>query len=309
MACAYICWFVAILTLPSLHAASLPTSFYVMQGNGKTNVSDAVINSPKLTGFHLREGWDLLQPTRGSINYSYFDSQLARAKRLNKHVTLGVYAGVLNDPSWGNSITDFTSLITALGARYNSNPLIDAVHMAAPQVTNNSMEMYLPPNSHFTDSQIVSLWKASINAYATAFPDKTLVLDLAMVPDSRGRDTQQIDEYARQILGSNFEAIICNLKAGTSLTAPAVRELQRLHNEGVRIGGEMVSNSSEARFGGSFQTALNKGAQIGMEWYQVYQQDVGKLPATFASEATPEPATGQIAIAGFIIAAAWRRRD
>lgn len=294
------------------HAATIqPTGYYVMQGVHKTNVSDSVIASKSLTGFHLRDSWDLVEPKRGTFNFTFYDQQLARAARLNKHVTFGLYAGVASDPSWSHTLADFTAAVAALGARYNANPLIDAVHLSAPQVSDDSMEMYVPSSWHGTNAQAITIWEQSIDAYNRAFPNKTLVLDLAMAPDSKGAITKAVDEYARATLGDRFNAIVCNLKATTSLTAPHIVELKRLHSEGVRIGFEMVGPSSDqSRFGGSFAQAIGIGNSLGGQWYQIYQADVPNIPRiTLFAGAIPEPSSaGLIAIALFLVAAFARYR-
>jgi hypothetical protein len=175
---------IALVWATSAHAAVQPTGYYVMQAVHRQNVNDSVIASKSLAGFHLRDSWHLLEPQKGVFDYSWFDQQLARAARLGKHVTLGLYAGVLSDPDWGNSPDEFAKAVAALGTRYSSNPLIDAVHLSAPQVTDHSMEMYLPDFYSGSDQSAIAIWQRSIDAYNRAFPNTTLVLDLAIAPDS-----------------------------------------------------------------------------------------------------------------------------
>ncbi len=272
----------------TVHAATIaqPNGYYVMTAVHNANVNDSVLASPKLTGFHLRDSWDLFEAQPGVFNFSWYDSQLARAARLGKHVTLGLYAGAANDPT-ANSLANFTQAVAALGARYGANPLIDAVHLSSPQVTDNSMEMFVPSSWGGTDAQAITLWERSIDAYNAAFPNKVLVLDLAMAGSPTGAITKAVDEYARALLGARFNAIICSLKATTQTGASHIVELERIHGEGARIGFEFVGPSiDQARFGGSFTSALNLGKQLGGQFFQVYQQDVPNLPAR-----TPEPSS------------------
>jgi len=276
-------------TLLTTTCLSAPTGLYVMQAVHSQNVKDSVILSPSLTGFHVRDEWDLFEPRKGVFDYTFYDTQLSRAARLNKQVTIGLYSGASNDPNWGNSPDEFAKAVAALGTRYGSNPRIDAVHLSAPLVTDHSQEMYLPSSWHGTTQQAIDIWDQSIDEFNQAFPTKTLVLDLALVPDQRGAITKAVDEYARAILGSRFSAIVCNLKAGTDINAKHIVELERLRSEGVTVGAEMVGPSSDtARFGGSFSKAMSIGNSLGCQWYQIYQVDVTKSTGLRVAS-VPEP--------------------
>lgn len=281
-----------------------PSGYYIMQAVHSQNVKDNVLASSSLAGMHVRDEWALMQPTASSYSFSWMDSQVARAARLGKQVTLGIYAGQ-NSPTWlGAQMVggaplpwdphvdaEFVQMVVQLGQHYATNPAIVAVHISSP-ATAYSMEMYLPNGvtraSGYSDQSIINVWKQSIDAYNAAFPNTTLVLDLAMVPDARGAITKAVDEYARQVLGNRFNAIICNLKASTSTTAPHYRELLRLRDEGVRIGFEMVGPSNSPRFEGSFGEALAIGQAAGGKWYQIYQQDIPAIPKSLLAAQVPE---------------------
>lgn len=264
--------------------------YYVMQplhGNGQP-LTDKVVASASIAGIHVRDPWRLLEPTRGRYDFAYFDQQISRAARLGKHVTLGIYAGVDNDPQW-NDLAAFTSLVKAFGARYASNPAVAAVHISAPQVTNESMEMYLPANWKGGNTAAVAIWRQSIDAFNAAFPTTPLILDVAMAPNAKGEITRAVDDYARLAIGSRLTAIVCNLKASTNVDAAHINELERLRDLGVTIGFEMVGPSKDrARFGGTFQQAIAlSNALGGGGFYQIYQGDIASI--SLAATATPEP--------------------
>jgi hypothetical protein len=271
-----------------LVAMFLPRGDYVMQGVHKQNVPDSILRSPSLTGAHLRDSWLYLEPQPGVYDFRYLDEQFMRLTSLGKRATLGMYAGK-NSPAWQTQ-AGFQNMVSRLGARYSGSEILDAVHMTST-VTDDSMEMYLPSGVNLTSGQIYSSWTSAINAYNKAFPSTVLVLDLAILPNNL---TQRIDEYARNLLGVRFEAIVCNLKASTNPQAKHILELERLRNEGVRIGFEMVGPSSDQdRFGGTFAQAKKLGNQLGGSWYQIYQGDVPR--STYLSK-TPE-ASGWVLLA------------
>jgi hypothetical protein len=316
------------LNAVAAHAAMIqPTGYFVMQAVHNQNVPSSVLSSPQLSGIHIRDEWVLLEPAANSYSFAWIDGQVSRAAALHKQVALGIYAGN-HSPHWTGAawvdgiptpwdsrvVNSFDAMVGQLGQRYANNPAVVDVHMSSP-ATNDSMEMYLPSGlksaSGYTDQKIIGVWTSAIDAYNLAFPNTALTLDLAMVPDSRGAITKAVDEYARRVLGERFNAIICNLKATTSLTAPHYLEIMRLHNEGVRTGSEMASASTDSsRFGGPFSKALSIGRSYGSAWWQVYQADVPKIPRTslLMPAGIPEPSNlALIAIALFILACVYRR--
>lgn len=168
-----------LLTTSALGAMIQPVGYFVMQplhGNNP-ELKDAVIGSPKLVGFHVRDKWSLLEPTKGRYDFAWIDRQLARAAAAHKQVTLGIYSGTSNDPAW-NDVASFTGLVRAFGARYAGNPAVAAVHLSAPQVTADSMEMYLPASFTKGNAAAIAIWEQSIDAFHAAFPATPLVLDL-----------------------------------------------------------------------------------------------------------------------------------
>jgi hypothetical protein len=293
---------VACLGIATLVNASVikPSGFYVMQPLHANNpeLSSSVIGSPALTGVHVRDKWSLTEPSKGVYSWIWLDGQINRIRALGKGVTLGVYNGG-NSPTWtGAPLVDGTPLpwdsrvtsayvdfVAQLGAHFSNNPAIHAVHINSP-ATSGSMEMFLPVGltsyAGYSDQKVIDVWKLSIDAYAAAFPNSTLVLDIAMAPNSNGAITKAVDDYAWQKLGSRLEVIMCSLKASTSLTAPHVLEQQRMHSLGVVVGDEMVGPSSDTtRFGGTFAQALSIGKQLGDSWYQIYQGDISNIPSNF----------------------------
>jgi hypothetical protein len=272
--------------------------------NNNPVLRDSVIASPQLTGVHIRDSWALTETTRGSYNLTWLDQQVTRAKNLGKLTTLGIYAGADNDPRW-NDLVSFTKLVSAFGAKFDSNPTVAAVHISAPQVTNESMEMHLPPSWHGTDAAAILIWKSSIDAYAIAFPTKPLILDVAWA-GKNGAITRAVDDYARAKLGDRIMFIICSLKDSTSMTAPHMKELDRMRQLGSTIGFEMVGPSGTSRFG-DFQTAINKGESMGSNFYQIYQGDIDEIHGAafsrelFPNAATPEPSTLVYFTIGLII--------
>ncbi len=298
-----------------------PSGFYVMQAVHQANVADGVLGMPQLAGIHLRDAWSLVEPTPSTNSYAWLDDQIARAKSLNKSVTLGIYAGT-QSPTWLTAplissvplpwdtrvTTAFSAMVAELGAHYRSEAAISAVHITSP-ATNDSMEMYLPDGltstAGYTDQKIIDVWKSAIDSYANAFADKALVLDIAMVPDVSGAITDAVAAYALQTLGQRINFIHCSLKASTNPLAPHHETVVQLHEGGARIGFEMACPSTDTtRFGGTFAAALAIGQAAGASWYQIYQADVPAIPNNFFGTPGDYNRDGQVNASDYLV---WRR--
>ena len=300
----FVTWLSLLLSVPLAHAAPWrePNGFYVMQAVHNQNINNSTLQSPALEGIHIRDEWQLLEPTRNTWDFNFYDTQIARAKDFGKKVTLGLYAGN-NSPSWLGAPLDsgcplpwspgvedrFLEAVNALGSRYNEETAITAVHISSV-VTADSMEMFYPQGlknrSDYTDDKVVAIWSRAIDAFADAFPDNTLVLDISMVPDSNGSVTYRVMNYARTRLWDRVNFIMCSLKASTDPQAPHYLAVKNAHqaDDSVRIGFEMVGPSTDSvRFGGPFTTALALGQKTGATWYQIYQADISKIPLNFFS--------------------------
>jgi len=294
---------VALLLISvAAQAAPFPTGFYAMQPLHTNNpeLKDSVIASPQLAGVHVRDKWQLFEATPGKYDFSFFDAQLARINKLGKQVIGGLYAGVATDPK-ANDIGSFTRAVAALGARYDGR--VAAWHISAPQVTNESMEMYLPSSWKGGDAAAISIWKQSIDAFAKAFPSTPLVLDIAMA-GKNGTITKAVDDYAWATLGaSRISYIVCSLKDTTNTSADHIQELVRMRDKGAHVGFEFVGPSGNSRFR-NFAKGLSIGQSLGGDFFQIYQGDIGKIPATaLYASGTPEPSSfAHTAIASWLFA-------
>lgn len=199
-----VCLLLIIISNGDAGLIEQPSGYYVMQGVDKLNVKDSVIQTPSLSGFHVRSSW--------SSGWSYLDSQVARAERLHKQVTLGVYAGTSGHQPIGWTWAQFDTMVQQEGIKYANNNTVVAVHISCPD-TIHSMEMF--PPAGISSTQLLTDWKRSINDYNVAFPNKALVLDIAPSPV-----TNQVIAYAEQTLGQRFNPIMDSLHATTNTGVP-----------------------------------------------------------------------------------------
>lgn len=151
-------------------AGFTPMGIFVSSG---PTVSDRVLAQPYVAGNLIRVGWDQVQPSPDTYDFSAIDSLIDQAQRLNKKVTLSVLNGP-RTPGWvyergakafsyefktrysgrGNRqesiplpwdstyLTYWGKLIAQLGKRYADNSTIALVHIT--HSSKNGFEMQLP---------------------------------------------------------------------------------------------------------------------------------------------------------------------
>lgn len=293
---------IAALTLA--HSAfgqvAQPSGDYVMVGLDQNNVPNSVLSSPALTGWQARTGWDSV----ANKGWVYLDSQVAKASQLNKHLTLSLYANKDHYPNNHSELT-YDSVVAQFGAKYDKSPWVDAVHFC-PLWAVASQEWFSAPG--WTDAQLIAEGEHDIDQYAKAFPDKTIIADLAMAGSYNSPVTPTLISYMEKVGHVSFSFDSLHATTDPNYKPYAYEKAEAA--KGFLVGDEMVSGSNDqSRFGGKFSTALAIGNAAGAKWYQIYQQDVGNLPKGLHAGATPEPPTLLSLITGIVGMALIVRRQ
>ena len=90
--CALLC------ALPVFASAQVPRGVFSLGSSGKA-WQDAALDNPDVIGMSLRYGWSDLEPTEGAFNWSFLDSEVARAAAAGKQVLLRI--GTMSGrPAW-----------------------------------------------------------------------------------------------------------------------------------------------------------------------------------------------------------------
>jgi len=191
-------------------SALQPCGIFVCRGPSATPERD--VNYPFVDGWLVRPGWDRVEPREGQFDWSFIENEIALAKRLGKKITLSVLGGP-QTPAWvyeagapgfdytmpagrqGKAripllwdevyLKKWTALIQALGRRFNGEPMVVLVHITG--ATGNGLEMQLPfmpqdreqwRKAGYATDKAAAAWKRIVDAFAAAFPDKPLDIDV-----------------------------------------------------------------------------------------------------------------------------------
>jgi hypothetical protein len=264
-----------------------PRGYYVLQGIDKANVSDSAIRAAD--GFSIRVSWAAIdKQTR--LDWSWLDSQIARAKKAGKPYMLRFMAGT-KSPKWiggtwyqgaplpwnTTAQAKLSQFVMLAGARYASDPNLMCVHLSST-ANHESAEMHLAPGltnrSDYTLAKLTTAWTNAVEDYGRAFPGVSLALNASIEPDSRGALTTAVIAHCQSSLGERATFQHNSLKASTSESA-AHHELIAALSATNRTGFQMACPSSNGdRFGGTFAQAIAKGDRAGADYYEVYQGDV-----------------------------------
>ena len=202
------CFGAAALSAPAIPA--VPRGVFCLMGAGFPCAND-VLNNPNVDGIALRQTWADLEPTEGHFNWTYLDTEVARAGAAGKSVLLRILTQT-DKPPWvtaavratgGNFFTfenDGTSvtipvfwnptflakksaMIAALGAHFKDN---SAVKIVAISFANANSEDWSVPHTPedvtawkavgYTSQKMVDTGKTLLDAAMAAFPNQLITL-------------------------------------------------------------------------------------------------------------------------------------
>jgi hypothetical protein len=191
--------------LPYTYVGAKPFAYIAGAVTDTTNVTKLagmLVGSPAV-GLSWQFYWANLEPAAGTFDWQPVDNAIAASAALHLPVMLRVIAG-LNSPAWVLSsvptvsipnkyflnpapyadptivpvgwssayLSDWTTFITAFGARYDGNPNVYSIGGSG---AGHIADMYLPADmaawnaAGFTDSVLLGAWEQVISAYAQAF--------------------------------------------------------------------------------------------------------------------------------------------
>ncbi len=194
-------------------ASTIPQGVFCLLPAG-ARCGDNVLNNTDVMGLAIRQTWADLEPVEGQYNWSFLDSEVARASAAGKVVLLRILTQI-GKPAWvmtavtapGGSFFHFdedgvtttipvfwdptflakkTAMIAALGAHFGQN---SAVKVVAVNFANANSEDWSVPHTPddiaqwtsvgYTSQKMLEAGKAIIDAAMKAFPTQFITLAVA----------------------------------------------------------------------------------------------------------------------------------
>jgi Beta-galactosidase len=203
----------ALLAFSHGALANVPQGVFSLSPAGVA-VRESVLNNPNVDGISIRQDWKDLEPTEGAYNWSFLDSEVARAAAAGKPVLLRINTQAAK-PAWvtvavsqaGGSFFTFDddgvqttipvfwdptflarkkAMIAALGAHFTSNTTIKIVCVSFANA--NSEDWSVPHTASeiaawqalgYTSEKLLDAGKQIIDAAMVAFPNQYLTLAVA----------------------------------------------------------------------------------------------------------------------------------
>jgi hypothetical protein len=202
-----------LLLIPTKTQGQIPRGVFSLAASGQVASNNALAN-PDVVGMSIRQDWAALEPSEGNFDWSYLDSEVARAAAAGKVVLLRIRtqsgkrawvttaiqnAGgtffTFNDEGVTVTIPVFwnptylakkKAMIAALGAHFTANPTIRVV--AASFANAISEDWNVPhaaediPNwfaAGYTTDKLLDAGKQIIDATMAAFPNQYVTLAIA----------------------------------------------------------------------------------------------------------------------------------
>ena len=198
------------LTFSGAAHAAVPKGVFSLSPAGVT-ARESVLDNPNVDGISLRQDWSDLEPTEGSYNWSFLDSEVARAGAAGKPVLLRINTQAAK-PAWvtaavsqaGGSFFTFDqdgvqttipvfwdptflakkkAMIAAVGAHFTSNSAIKIVCVSFANA--NSEDWSVPHTSSdisawealgYTSEKMLEAGQQIIDSAMAAFPNQYLTL-------------------------------------------------------------------------------------------------------------------------------------
>jgi hypothetical protein len=319
------------LPAPGLAAVAIgrePVGYCVLtSAQGTTPLTAAQLSDANLAGAVLRRDWAAINPAPGQYDWSYLDATMAQLTAAGKQAQITVFAGT-SAPTWlyalgAQSITftdprfpgqtftmpvpwdpvmlaQWNTFVAALGARYDGQSALTAVHMAGP--TEFSAEMYIPAACvqlpTWSPATLIAAWTQVIGSFNTAFPTTPIVLDLSNPLNATDGIAPAVASVAVATLGARATFQHDSLAPTTSNNYNIQALVIQYAQQGVRVGFEMVSASTDpTHFNGTFAAAVAIGYSAGARYLNIYSPDANTVttpyvPARLQNAANPADVDG-----------------
>jgi len=204
---------VVLLTRPARLRAEVPHGVFSLSGSDNA-ANQPVLDNPDVDGISIRAGWAGLEPAEGVFDWTFLDSEVARAAAAGKKVLLriGTQAG---KPAWvTQAVTDaggafFTfdddgvttsipvfwdptylakkkAMIAALGVHFANNPTVKIVTASFANAISEDWNVPHTPDMvvewlslGYTSEKMLNAGKQIIDTTMAAFPNAYVALAIS----------------------------------------------------------------------------------------------------------------------------------
>jgi hypothetical protein len=218
-----------LLAIPGKAFAQNPRGVFSLSNTDRI-ANETVLNNPDVTGVSIRHGWASLEPSEGVFDWTFLDSEVARAAAAGKRVLLRI-GTMATRPAWVTTAvqnaggTFFTfldngelttipvfwdptflakkkAMIRALGAHFTNNPAVTVV--VASFANCCSEDWGVPHTQHdvarwlavgYTSEKMLEAGRTIIDATMEAFPNQYVTLAVGGNGHGNGLNLDPTEDY------------------------------------------------------------------------------------------------------------------
>ena len=376
--CFILCALTLFIASPSRVEAGLPAPPAIPRGvfalikAGRATSSSALSNSD-VDGISLRIGWSEVNPSEDTYNWSYFDAEITKAQNAGKKVLIRISDGGKGIPDWvraasgaageptfsfyetaaqgGAIITEpvfwaptllakKAKLVTAFGARYDSNPTVAIVTCQFAGARNDdwnvpdgtTVDGIAPTGSTetsrwlsagYTTAKMVNAGNEVIDNTMAAFPSKPVGLAIGRTStdlDPLGKDyvAETVINTARAKWSNRMVATHNNISEKATPPSPPPGSFWSLiYDLRPAVGGMMLwfsygddtcrnaANGAPCDAATVLTHSVERARDYGWNYLEIYNADIVGLPSVIhyahsILSASPTPAPPQELVAAAV---------
>jgi hypothetical protein len=222
---------IGLLAMPGKASAQVFPRGVFSLSNADRIANETVLNNPDVDGISIRQGWASLEPAEGVFDWTFLDSEVARAAAAGKWVMLRIGTAQEARPAWvtaairdaGGTFFTFldngvrttipvfwdptllekkTAMITALGEHFTNNPAITIVVASFANCCSEDWGVPHTPRdiarwlaAGYTSDKMLDAGRTIIDATMAAFPNQYVTLAVGFNGEGHGIDLDPTEDY------------------------------------------------------------------------------------------------------------------
>jgi hypothetical protein len=283
--------------------STIPAGVFSLTPFGKP-IAAAILINPLIAGVSINWNWPAVEQSVGMYNWSYFDTQIARAAHAGKKSLLRISAGGQNSPQWvfdaGVQTFSFINTISyqpTYGQTVTIPVFWDPIFLANAttddwQMPSTKTDVQNWRAIGYTSDKLINACKETIDATMAAFPNKVIALPVGrngnMLDPDPDYVARAVVEYANRTYPGRFITQKHSLSADVPDPEifPTLGAWQIIYDNHPAVAGQMlwfVTNDPTCRMNGKVKPcdpatvlldAVVIGARYDMRYQEIYQPDI-----------------------------------
>lgn len=205
----------------------------------------------------------------------FIEQCIGRCRQTDVGYTLLCMSGDSREP-WRETAV-YQNLAAVMGGLYGDDPLCRGVHVTGctPYGTSEEQHWKVTPEIDAANRRLITAYSASFK--------KQAILFAGAGDDPAGM--RKLIDFGVKAAPGRFLFKNNALKANTQITAPHNQLVIYAGKQGAGIGWELVGSTLESRFGGTWEQAMAKAAEISklagqpVDYLGTYPPDLKRLKA------------------------------